>query len=70
MPFAAVQAPYDLDARVKRIYDHLYANAGVRTPAGIAAEVGKLIRTATFMEGGAGVFPAFSLASDLRRSIL
>ncbi len=66
----AAHSPADLDARIKRIYDHLYANASVRTPAGIAAEVGKLIRTAAFMEGGAGVFPAFTMAPDVRSGLL
>lgn len=60
----------DLDGRIKRIYDHLYANAAVRTPSAIASEVGKLIRTATFMEKGAGLFPAFTLAPDIRRDLL
>lgn len=60
----------DLDSRIKRIYDHLYANAAVRTPSGIASEVGKLIRTATHMEKGAGVFPAFKLSSLARDNLL
>lgn len=63
------QTPADLDARIKRIYDHLYANASVRTPAAIAAEVGKLIRTATYIERGAGLFPAFALSNDVRRGL-
>lgn len=70
MPPADIAATPDLDARIKRIFDHLYANATVRTPAAIAAEVGKLLRTATHVERGAGLFPAFVLAPDIRRSLL
>src|SRR5689334_17119732 len=66
---ALAAAPYDVDARVKRMYDHLYANASVRTPAGISAEVGKLMRTAAYIEKGAGLFPAFTFSNELRRSI-
>ncbi|HYV48443.1 MAG TPA: N-6 DNA methylase [Myxococcaceae bacterium] len=62
-------SPADLDARIKRIYDHLYANASVRTPAAIAAEVGKLLRTATHLERGAGLFPAFTLSPEVRRGL-
>ncbi len=65
-----IQTPVDLDARIKRIYDHLYANASVRTPAAIAMEVGKLIRTATHLEKGAGLFPAFTLSPELRRGLV
>lgn len=64
------QAPNDIDDRIKRIYDHLYANASVRTPARIATEVGKLIRTAIFIEGKAGLFPAFNLAPEVKRRLL
>ena len=67
---APTNAPADLDARIKRIYDHLYANASVRTPGAIAAEVGKLIRTATHMERGAGLFPAFALSNEVRRGLV
>lgn len=57
------------DARIKRIYDHLYANGSVRTPLAIASEVDKLLRVASMMENGAGVFPAFSFAPDVQRAI-
>ena len=57
------------DARIKRIYDHLYANGSVRTPLAIASEVDKLLRVASHMENGAGVFPAFSFAPEVRRAI-
>ena len=42
------------EERIRRIYDHLYANAAVRTPSAIAAEVGKLLRSAAFVEGQTG----------------
>ena len=57
------------DASIKRIYDHLYANGSVRTPLGIASEVDKLLRVASLMENGAGVFPAFSFAPEVRKAI-
>jgi len=40
----------DLQNRIDRLYNHLYANAPVRTPAGIANEVGKILHTAIFIE--------------------
>ena len=57
------------DARIKRIYDHLYANGSVRTPLSIASEVDKLLRVASMMENRAGVFPAFSFAPDVQRAL-
>ena len=57
------------DVRIKRIYDHLYANGSVRTPVGIASEVDKVLRAASFMEKGVGLFPAFSFAPEVRRAI-
>ncbi len=57
-----------LDARLGRVYDHLYANASFRTPAAIAAEVGKLLRTAAFAERGAGG-PAFRFEASRRRAL-
>ncbi len=65
--FPAVEQGFD--ARIKRIYDHLYANGSVRTPLAIASEVDKLLRVASLMENGAGVFPAFSFAPDVHRAI-
>ena len=66
-PFPATEQGFD--ARIKRIYDHLYANGSVRTPLAIASEVDKLLRVASFMENGAGVFPAFSFTPEVRRAI-
>lgn len=40
----------DLQQRIDRLYNHLYANAPVRTPAGIANEVGKILHTAIYIE--------------------
>jgi type I restriction-modification system DNA methylase subunit len=42
----------DLQQRIIKIYDHLYANAPTRTPSGIGTEVGKILHTAMFMENG------------------
>lgn len=39
-----------LESRINQIYDHLYANAPVRTPAAIAKEVGKILRTIAYVE--------------------
>src|SRR5688572_8264254 len=50
-----------VEQRIRRIYDHLYANARVRTPKGIAREVGKLLHTAAFIEGKSGN-PAFTFS--------
>lgn len=40
----------DLLQKIKALYDHLYANAPIRTPSGIAAEVGKILHIAMFIE--------------------
>ncbi len=40
----------ELQSKITNIYNHLYANAGTRTPHGIANEVGKVLHTASFME--------------------
>ena len=50
----------ELQQRISRIYDHLYANASTRTPSGISAEVGKILHTGMFIEENLGIFPAFS----------
>ncbi len=49
-----------LEEQIDKIYDHLYANASVKTPKAIAFEVMKVLRTALFLEPAAdeGV-PAF-----------
>jgi type I restriction enzyme M protein len=57
-----------LEARLGRVYDHLYGNASFRTPAAIAAEVGKLLRTAAFVET-AEAHRAFHLEPGRRRAL-
>ena len=69
MPSSPPAIEQGFHARIKRIYDHLYANGSVRTPLAIASEVDKLLRVASLMENGAGVFPAFSFAPDVRRAL-
>src|SRR5690349_1977132 len=62
-------ATANIDARFKRIFDHLYANGPVRTPSALAGEVGKLIRTATFIERATGAPAAFAFPQTLRRAL-
>ena len=40
----------DLQQRMLRIYDHLYANASVRTGSAIAIEIGKILHVASYIE--------------------
>lgn len=40
----------DLQQRILHIYNHLYANANIKTPSGISGEVGKILHTAMFVE--------------------
>ena len=49
----------EVDRRLSRIYDHLYANAPVRTPAAIAREVRKLLHLAIYLEDVNKASPAF-----------
>lgn len=58
----------EVDARIGKIYDHLYANAPVRTPMGIAYEVGKILHSAMFAEVHKGQRPAFEfLRQELKQ---
>ena len=50
---------HHLQSRVNHIYDHLYANAPTRTPAGICAEVGKILHSGMFREECKKEHPAF-----------
>jgi len=67
----------DLHQRIYRLYDHLYANAPVRTPAGIGREVGKILHTAMYAEQNRkhmfnefGFSPAFQFSnSDVKRLV-
>ncbi len=70
------QSNIDVTQRINRIYDHLYANSPVRTPSGIAREVGKLLHVAMFIEQESprlwgeefGCAPAFSFSNaEVRR---
>lgn len=54
----------ELQSKITNIYNHLYANAETRTPHGIAAEVGKILHTASFIEqSGKLQKPAFDFTS-------
>lgn len=55
---SAVGSTLELQQRIEKIYDHLYANASMRTPAGISAEVGKVLHAAMFKEEHSAA-PAF-----------
>lgn len=58
LPASAVH----LEERIHRIFDHLYANAPVRTPKGIAYEVGKILHTAMYMESLKPASAAFNFS--------
>lgn len=61
---------FDLEQRIRRLYDHLYANSSKRTPAGISFEVGKLLHTGQFLEEVKCQRPAFEFGkSELRELI-
>lgn len=51
-----------IERRIDRLYDHLYANASVRTPRGIAREVGKVLHTGMFVELSGSHAPAFDFS--------
>jgi predicted RNA methylase len=53
----------DLQARIGKIYDHMYANSPVRTPDGISREVGKLLHAVMWHEESTGQRPAFVFSS-------
>jgi type I restriction enzyme M protein len=55
----AVLSSHHLQSRVNKIYDHLYANAPSRTPAGICAEVGKILHSGIYWEETTKKHPAF-----------
>lgn len=67
IPTAASAALQD---RVEKIFDHLYANSSVRTPAGIATEVGKILHVAMFLERERSRAVAFEVPKQLQREIL
>lgn len=51
-----------LQSRVDHIYDHLYANAGVKTPAAICAELGKILHSGLYWEESGRGKPAFDFS--------
>lgn len=61
---------HHLQNRVNQIYDHLYANSAVRTPAGIATEVGKILHVGMFIEEVDGKRPAYKFDRIKLRSLL
>ena len=52
----------ELQQRILRIYDHLYANSAKRTPGGIAREAGKILHAGMFAEQVENVRPAFNFS--------
>ena len=66
----AAPSSHHLQNRVNQIYDHLYANAASRTPAGICAEVGKILHGGMFWEECQKHHPAFDYDRNEVRSIL
>lgn len=58
-----------IEDRIDRIFDHLYANAPVRTPKGIAFEVGKILHTAMYIESGKSDSPAFAFSRQEQRRL-
>ena len=59
----------EIHHRFSKAYDHLYANAPVRTPAAIAHEVGKLLHVALYLEEVKEVRPAFLFSQSELRDI-
>jgi type I restriction enzyme M protein len=61
----------ELQSRISNIYNHLYANAEMRTPHGIANEVGKILHVAMFIEEQLkNNVPAFSFSLKQSKEIL
>ncbi|MDP2232220.1 MAG: hypothetical protein Q8K89_01175, partial [Actinomycetota bacterium] len=48
----------ELQRRIERLYDHLYANAAMKTPARIAHEVSKVLHASLYIEEVLGEVPA------------
>ncbi len=61
---------HNLQSRVDSIYDHLYANAPIRTPAGISAEVGKILHCGIYLEAPKGKHPAFDVSREEARALI
>lgn len=60
----------DLQNRIDRIYDHLYANSSVRTPNGIGSEFGKVLHAGIYMEEVQGKIPAFNFTRSELNQLL
>jgi len=60
----------ELQQRIYRIYNHLYANAEVKTPHGIWKEVGKILHVGMFIEENDKKLPAFSFSEQNPNIIL
>jgi len=58
------------NARIRKIYDHLYANAPVKTPAGIANEFAKVAHSVLYLETKKGNRSAFNLSPRDQRELL
>ena len=52
------------EREIRKLYDHLYANASVKTPAAIGTEISKLLHTALYLETEEGAGPAFPIGAD------
>ncbi len=58
-----------LKRRIDRIYDHLYANAVVRTPAAICVEVAKVLHTGLYVEQVLAQTPGFCFSRGECRAL-
>ena len=59
------QSAVFLDQKLRKIYDHLYANASAKTPQAIASEVLKILRVAQFIENKKNdTRPAFNFTNS------
>ena len=47
------------EQEIRKLYDHLYANAAVKTPAAIGTEIGKLLHTGLYLETVEEASPGF-----------
>lgn len=65
----AVTQNAPVQGRVSKIYDHLYANAPVKTPSAIAYEFGKIAHACLFIEQENGGAPAFPCSPKEQKQI-
>ncbi len=58
----------DLQHKIYKIYDHLYASSSIKTPSGICNEVGKILHTGLYLEEVRELVPAFKFSrSEINR---